>query len=200
MKLYCSRTSPYSRKVRIVIRELGLEARVDELDTDPFSPSEDFLATNPLSKIPALVTEDGICLPDSRLIIDYLLSLKPDLARTESGPRRWTMLRREYIAAGLADAAVSTYLEKRRPESIIYTGFIDRQAQVAARALDVLEGEAEQLLIEHPGMTEFTMAAALGYIDFRLPYWDWRNNRELLAGWYAEFSQRPSVIETRPPE
>src|ERR1044071_9185423 len=72
MKLYCSLTSPYARKVRVVIDELGLSEQIEEVITDPFAPPPELLAANPLSRIPTLIGDRGEALPDSRLIIEYL--------------------------------------------------------------------------------------------------------------------------------
>jgi glutathione S-transferase len=70
MKLYSGTTSPYSRKVKVVAAELGLSDLIEEVPTDPFLPSAELLAANPLSKIPTLVTERGESLPGSVLIIE----------------------------------------------------------------------------------------------------------------------------------
>lgn len=200
MKLYCSLTSPYSRKVRVTLEELGLADQVEQVITNPFAPSPEFLAVNPLSKIPALVTERGEMLPDSRLILDYLVHKKPGLAALPRGARRWELLRRAQLAEGVIDAAVATVLEKRRPESIHFMQFLDRQREVITRTLDVLNAEAGHLALQTPGLCEITTGVALGYIDFRLPYLEWRKTREALANWYSVFAQRPSMQQTQPPK
>ena len=199
MKLYCSKTSPYSRKVRVAVEELGLADQVEEIIADPFAPMPELLAANPLSRIPTLVTERGEALPDSRLILDYLAHRKAGLSSLPRGARRWDALRRLQLADGVIDAAVATVMEKRRPESIQHTLFLDRQAQVIARTLDVLNGEAGHLALQTPSLCEITSGVALGYLDFRLPYLEWRKNRDALANWYTVFAQRPSMIKTQPP-
>jgi glutathione S-transferase len=199
MRLFCSKTSPYARKVRVAVEELGLADQVDEAHIDPFAPPPDFLAANPLSKIPTLVTERGEALPDSRLILDYLMTRKPGLAALGRGAKRWEVLRRAQIADGIIDAAVAVRMEKRRPESIHYIPFLDRQTAVIHRALDVLNAEAGLLALQSPGLCEISCGVALGYLDFRLPYLEWRRNRDPLAHWYTVFAQRPSMQKTQPP-
>lgn len=198
MKLYTSPVSPYARRVRAVALELGLAGKIEEIITDPFNPSPEFLTANPLCKIPTLVTEHGSALPDSGLIIEYLLTRGHGLAVMPRGSKRWPLLRRRQIAEGMMDAAVAIVFEKRRPESIIYTLFLDRQMATIHRSADLLSLEAAELSTSQPGVAEITTAAALSYIDFRLPYIEWRNSREPLAQWYAEFSQRPSMLATQP--
>jgi len=199
MRLYQSATSPYARKVRVALEELGLADAVELVETDPFAPTPEFLAVNPLGTVPAMVTERGEMLPDSTLILDYLVQRQAGLASLPRGQRRWDVLRRTALADGAIDAAVSIRLEKRRPESIHYTPWMDRKAAAIRRALDVLSGEAGLLALQTPGLCEIAAGVALAYLDFRLPYLEWRKNREPLAHWYTVFAQRPSMQKTQPP-
>jgi glutathione S-transferase len=198
MKLYCSLTSPYARKVRIVIDELGLADQVEEIITDPFSPPPELLTANPLSRIPTLISDRGEPLPDSRLIIDYLQARCRPLAPLPRGSQRWAALRRLQLAEGITDAAVATVLEKRRPEGIIYTAFLDRQAQRIRRAIEALNAEAASLSLRTVGLVEITTGVALGYLDFRLPYLEWHRGHEALVQWYESFQHRPSMKKTQP--
>ena len=199
MRLFCSRTSPYARKVRVAIEELGLADQVEEATVDPFAPPPDMLAANPLSKVPTLVTDRDEALPDSKLILDYLMHRKTGLATLPRGAKRWEIARRTQIADGVIDCAVSIRMEKRRPESIHYIPVLDRQTAIIHRALDVLSADAGLLALQTPGVCEITCGVALGYLDFRLPYLEWRKNRAPLATWYTVFSQRPSMQKTQPP-
>jgi glutathione S-transferase len=199
MKLYTSAASPYARKVRVLIEELHLSEKVEEQIVDPFSPPPEFLAANPLSKVPTLLTEQGEALPDSKLIVDYLLTrARGGLAPQLRGSKRWALLRRQQVAEGLIDAAVATVLEKRRPESIVYTVFLDRQAAAIQRSIDMLNLEVNALGLEAVGIPEITAGVALSYLDFRLPYLEWRKLHEPLAQWHAQFSLRPSMVKTQP--
>lgn len=200
MTLYSSKTSPYSRKVRAVIEELELGHAVEEVAADPFNPPTELLAANPLSRIPTLITDKGEALPDSRLIIEYLQARSGKaLAPLPRGPARWAALRRLEIAEGIMDAAVASVLEKRRPESIVYTAFLDRQAAVIRRCVETLNLEAGALATEAPGEGDITAAVALAYLDFRLPYLEWRKDHDALAAWFIQFAQRPCMVKTQPP-
>src|ERR1700758_3750438 len=103
MKLYLSLTSPYARKVRMVVQELGLADLVQEVLVDPWNAQADFLDLNPLCKVPTLVTEKGETLPDSKLIVEYLLSRGRGLATLPRGAQRWALLRRQQLAEGMID-------------------------------------------------------------------------------------------------
>ena len=72
MKLYYSHTSPYSRKVRLVIRENGLSEQVTEVLCNAFEDSAILSKMNPLGKIPTLVLNNGETLFDSPVICQYL--------------------------------------------------------------------------------------------------------------------------------
>ncbi len=97
-------------------------------------------------------------------------------------------------------AAVATGLQKRRPEGIVYTTFLDRQVMVIRRSLDILNLEASALALDGPiSIVEVTAGVALAYLDLRMPYVEWRKNHDDLAAWYEVFAQRPSMIKTQPP-
>lgn len=199
MKLYSSPTSPFARKVRVVLHELDLFGRVDEQFVDPFAaePPPEFLAVNPLSRIPALITDDGLALPDSKLIVDYLQEVAAD--PLPAAPARWPGRRRQMVAEGILEAAVAYVLEKRRPESIVYPAFLDRQTRAIRRALEMLNLEAAALGGERPAVVDVTTGVALAYLDFRLPYLDWRQHAPALNEWFEAFRQRPSMVATQPP-
>lgn len=199
MKLYCSPTSPYVRKVRVVAAELGLTDLIDEVNVDPHASPQDLLAVNPLSKIPVLVTERGETLPDSSLIIEYLLTRGRGVTGLPRGSKRWSALRCEKIANGIIDAAVATVMEKRRPESIVYTVFLDRQAALIERALELLNNETPGFEPEAPSIVEISVGVALGYLDLRMPYLEWRKSHDALANWYNGFAQRASMVRSQPP-
>ena len=73
MKLYYSNTSPYSRKVRLVTLEKGLENQIEGILVNPFAEDNpDFITANPLGKIPVLVLDNGKTIFDSPVICHYL--------------------------------------------------------------------------------------------------------------------------------
>lgn len=198
-KLYANHTSPYSRKVRVAIEELGLGDQVELVVVDAFANPPELLAANALCKIPTLVTDKGESLPDSGLILDWLAARKPGLTALPRGARRWEVQRRTVLADGVIDAAVASVMERRRPESIHYIPFLDRQREAIGRALNVLNAEAGHLALQSPGLCEIATGVALAYLDFRLPYLEWRSGREALAAWFTVFAQRPSMQKTQPP-
>ncbi|MES2683960.1 MAG: glutathione S-transferase N-terminal domain-containing protein [Pseudomonadota bacterium] len=198
MKLFSSKTSPFARKVRVTILELGLEGLVEEIFTDWSANEAAFLAVNPLGQIPALTTEKGENLPGSDLIIEYLQTRGGTLTSLPRGSARWAKLKRANLADGLQEAAVSILLESRRPASEQSPAWIARKQAAIERSLDALEAEAGELLTELPSVVEIGVGCALGYLDFRFTTLNWRSSRPALAAWYALFAERPSMLGTAP--
>ncbi len=199
MKLRFSPTSPYVRKCLAVAIETGLEERIEIVDTNPLDPGTDLPENNPLGKIPALVTDDGEALYDSRVICEYLDSLH-DRAKLfpASGEARWRTLKLMALADGIEDAAVLRMFERRRPAEKRSADWNARQRKKVTRALDALEEEAPSF--EGVDIGLIAAACALGYLDFRFPDEDWRNGRPRLEAWYEEFAKRPSLARTVPKE
>jgi glutathione S-transferase len=206
MKLRYSATSPYVRKVMIVIHERGLSDRIALEKTDPWSPATDLPQENPLGKVPALMLADGTALFDSPVIAEYL----DTLADRESGPGngslfpvagpdRWTALRFQAVADGICDAAILRRLEGNRPEQLRSADWMERQRAAVARSVDVLEADAARLA---DGFTIGSVAvlAALGYLDFRFGHEDWRPGHPALSAWFDRESKRESFIRTAPPD
>lgn len=200
LTLYCSLTSPYARRVRLAVLQLGLAEQVHEEVVDPFASPDVLLANNPLSKIPVLRDEGAdIVLPDSRLILDYLLQRAG--RRLPEADGDWQGARRLAIAEGLIDAAVAIVLENRRPESIRYPAQIDRQQAAITRCLAALaEAPPSETAFANADPLALTLATALGYLDFRLPWLGWRQNTPALAAWVDALAGDPAMRATRPPE
>lgn len=199
MKLFSSPASPYARKVRVVAHELGLADQVDEIHVNPLEAPAELLAANPLSRIPTLITEKGEALPDSGLIVEYLMTRGSGLAPVPRGVKRWGALRRAEIADGMTVAAVAYVFERRRPESIVYTQYLDRQTAVIRRAVAWLDVEAMALKLDVPGVIEIAVATGLSYLDFRMPFLEWRAGHDALANWHRAFCERPSMQATQHP-
>jgi glutathione S-transferase len=201
MKLYIASTSPFGRKVSIIVHELGIESRVrqEPVTVSPISRNEEVARDNPLVKIPTLVLDDGSTLFDSPVICEYLDNLdgSPRFFPA-TGPARWSALRRQALADGLMDAAVLLrYEQMLRPEPLRWVDWMAGQQLKVTNALDALEAETptfgDAFDIGH-----IAAACAAGYLDFRFGHLGWRDGRPNLTAWFAAISRRPSVIATVP--
>lgn len=201
MKLRYSPTSPYARKVTVTAIETGLDQRIERIPTDIWQPAADFLADNPLGKLPTLITDDGLPLFDSRVICEYLDSLHDGhkLFPTDV-PARWRTLRLMALADGILDAGVLRRFETVRPDKEQSPAWIERQKGKVLRGLDMLEREVPRF---NPQITigQITVGCCLGWLDFRYgTQEDWRIGRPLLADWYSMFMTRASMVATVPTE
>lgn len=199
MKLFYAAVSPFSRKARIVIAEKEL-AGIELIAVSPFDSPADLVDVNPLSKVPALVRDDESVLFDSPVICEFLdhIGGGPRLLPA-AGHDRWTVLRRQALTDGMMDATFSIACEiNRRSENERSQDWIDRWLSAIRRSLRVLEDDISQF------GTELTLAhvgagCALSYLDLRASKLiDWRGDFPLLARWYFAFSERPSMVDTRP--
>ena len=199
MLLRHSPTSPFVRKVMLVLHETGLIEQVEIESVDGWSEPEALTAQNPLSMVPTLCLDDGSYLYDSPVICDYLDRMHdgPPLIPAD-GPERWNVLREQALADGILDCAVLIFVEAiKRPESLRWDWWLELKQRAITRALDSLEANASAL----PGRLDLgvlSLAVALAYLDLRGAVGDWRPGRPELTHWFAEFSSRPSMQSTAP--
>lgn len=198
MKLLYAPTSPYARKVRMVIIEKALQDRVEFVDAVPYDDPEALLAANPLGKVPALVTDDGRTIFDSPVICHYLDSLDPPASLLPEGDARWDFLVREALCDGIMDASLNIVMEGRRPEQHRSPDWPKRWRTAILRAFDA----AEKDIAGYEGsltLAQIGLGAALGYLEFRLPDFGWREGHPGVTAWYENFSQCALMQATNPP-
>jgi glutathione S-transferase len=202
MRLYHSPTSPFVRKVMVLLIESGLRDRVEVISASgtPVDAGTMPLAQNPLGKIPALARDDGPAIYDSRVICRYL----DDLAGGRFYPKGaalWETLTLEATADGILEAALLMVYEWRlRPEDKRLPDWVEGQWAKIDRTLDAVEARWLGHLNGPLGMGQIAMGCAIGYLDFRHSDRGWRAARPGLAAWEAGFAARPSMLATRPPD
>lgn len=199
MKLLTSPTSPFARKVGVVLHELYMSETVQLqiVTTTPIATDPTLAAANPLGKIPALIRGGGPVLYDSRVICRYLDAQAGGTLYPEA--RLWEVLTLEATGDAIMDAGVAMIYEVRiRPADKQWDGWIDAQWAKIAAAMDALEARWMSHLAGPLDMGQIAVACALSYIDFRQPERDWRSARPQLAAWVDTFNQRDSMQKTRP--
>ncbi len=208
MKLFWTPASPFVRKVMVVVHELGLTDQVEiaptvwphEWGTKTVAFDPDFIAANPVGRIPALVTDEGVALCESNIICRYLATRGPENSVVPGErPEDLPLLRLWGIADGALEAMIATRAETLRTGPVRSDDFIRKQLDRVVRCidsfdLDVLEADGE-VTIAH-----ISAAIVCGYLDFRYPDETWRPGRERLANWADRFCQRPSMQATLPAE
>ncbi len=201
MKLYYTPTSPFVRKVLVAAHELGLIARIETEFLRPVPTKADatLSARNPLNKIPTLITDDGLALYDSPVIVEYLGTLAEGLSLVPAqGAERWRALRTQALCDGILDASILVFYERaHRPKEMWWPDWLDGQSQKALQGLDALEHEAATWG-ETADLAQVCAGVTLGWLEFRNVHGDIRATRPNLTAWYERFRERPSMIATEP--
>ncbi len=201
MKLIGSISSPYVRKVRVVMAEKKLE--YEFVLEDVWAATTTIARFNPLGKVPCLVMEDGGAVFDSRVIVEYLDTLTPvgKLIPT-AGRERAEVKCWEALGDGLLEAAVLVRLENSlRAEAQRSDTWVKRQKQKIEYALDAMAGALADNAFctgTHYTLADISVGCALGYLDFRFPENPWRGTHPNLARLFEKLSERPSFKETAP--
>ncbi|HEY0802124.1 MAG TPA: glutathione S-transferase [Steroidobacteraceae bacterium] len=201
MKLYYSATSPFVRKVLVSACELGLREQIElvQAAAHPINRDRPLVVRNPLGQVPTLVTDEGAVLYDSRVICEYLNALGDGHLVPEQASARWAAHRDQALADGIMDAAILVRYETfARPESLRWKDWIDGQMDKVHCGLAELEQRASSLN-QRIDVGTIAVGCALGYLDFRFAPLAWRNAWPDTAAWFASFSERESMMATRPP-
>ncbi|MGB6103540.1 MAG: glutathione S-transferase N-terminal domain-containing protein [Pusillimonas sp.] len=203
MKLIGSLTSPYVRKVRVVMAEKKLE--YEFVVEDVWAESTAIQTHNPLGKVPCLLMDDNGSLFDSRVIVEYLDTLSPvgrlipQQGRDRAATKCW-----EAIADGVLDAAVAINIEiNRRPSELRSQDWIDRQHKKIAAALDSMNKSLDDqpfCMGVNFSLADVAVGCALGYLDLRFPELDWRSKYGNLQRLDEKLQARNSFIATLPPK
>ena len=209
MQLFWTPASPFTRKVVIVARELGLWDQIEVRPTTwplewgyatvPFTPG--LAEANPVARIPTLITDDGVELGGSLLICQYLNDQTDGAGVVPDDNSRWPMFSLYAVADGLLEAQVAMRAEMLRPADIRSEGYLQKQRDRIDRCFDWIEGRAAELSTADsttPNLAQITVGIACGYQDWREWLSDFRPAPPDLSRWYGNFSQRPSMRETEP--
>jgi len=201
-KLIASPTSPYARKVRIVMAEKRIECELEMMDV--WAPDTHIQDLNPLAQVPCLIMEDGGAVFDSRAIVEYLDMLTPVSHLIPANGRERVEVRTwEALADGLLDAAILVRLENTlRPQQQQSAAWIERQmSKVHAALKSSSRGLGDKPWCNGQGYTlaDIALGCALSWLLFRFPSIDWRAQYPNLARHHEKLAARPSFVETAPP-
>jgi glutathione S-transferase len=203
MKLIGAVTSPYARKVRVVMAEKKLDYQF--VLEDVWSADTTIASSNPLGKVPCLIMEGGEALFDSRVIVEYLDTLSPvgklipTVGRERAEVKTW-----EALADGLCDAAILVRLEKTwagRKAKERSEAWIERQMAKVYGSLKAMSqglGERAYCAGTHFSLADVAVGCALGYLDFRFPEIAWRDSYPNLAKLSEKLATRASFADTKP--
>src|SRR6266540_3892058 len=202
MKLIGSLTSPFARKVRIVLAEKKIDYEFE--NDNPWKPQAAAARVNPLGKVPVLVLDDGTALFDSRVIVEFLDNasplgrLIPQENRERIEVRRW-----EALADGVLEAGVLARLEGQREAKLRSAPWTERQlgkVRAGLAAMDSELGDKPWCAGNGYTLADIALGVCLGWLDFRYPKMDWKKSHANLARAFAKLSERASFVDTAPRE
>lgn len=203
MKLLGSSTSPYVRKVRVVMAEKKLD--YDFVSENVWDSNTRIAELNPLGKVPCLVMEGGEVLYDSRVIVEYLDTLSPvgklipSVGRERAEIKTW-----EALADGVLDASILARLEETWDGRFIEQrsqAWIDRQldkVHAALKSMSLQLGEKAFCAGIYLSLADVAVGVALSYLDLRFPQINWRSAHPNLHKLHDKLMLRSSFIDTRP--
>ena len=203
MQLIGSLTSPYVRKVRVVMAEKKLDFRHELEDV---WGNDKILKSNPLGKVPCLVLPGGEAIFDSRVIVEYLdmrspvSRLIPESSRERIDVRTW-----EALADGVLDAAILARLELHwpgRPAEQRCEAWVERQlhrVNVSLAAMSTGLADRPWCCGIHLSLADLAVGCTLGYLDYRFPQIAWREQHANLVKLSDKLALRQSFIDTLPP-
>lgn len=196
MKVLTSPASPFGRKVKLTAMMKGLADHIS-FETMSADAADN---TNPLAKIPVLITADGTSIFDSPVICEYLdAQVATNVLFPGESAKRWQALTLGALGDGIIDAAILLVYEGRhRPENMRVESWCAMQQKKIDQALHYLEATPPEMGAQ-PDYGHVTLACALGYLDFRHGG-KWRADHPKMVAWLARFDAAvPAFKDTAPP-
>jgi glutathione S-transferase len=196
--LYHLPLSPYARKVRLVLAEkrLPFELRTEKV----WQRRPEFLELNPACTVPTLIEDNGLVIPDSGVICEYLDEAYPDtalLGRT-LGERVETRRLVAWFDGKFATEVIRNLLWEKTMKQVLGLGSPDASALRAGYAnikhhliyIGWLAENRKWLAGANLSLADFAAAAFLSSLDF-IGDVDWTVSAPA-KDWYARMKSRPS--------
>lgn len=199
MKLVGSKTSPYVRKVRVILAEKDLP--FDFVEESAWNAGTTVPRFNPLNKVPALVMDDGDSIYDSSVITEYLDAISGGTLLPAAPGDRARVRCLEALGDGIADAGIAAFLERKRDAARQDPAWIARQMDKVNAAVAALSGHLagrQYLGGAQPNLGDIACACAIFWAEFRMPEIGLRAQYPNLKGWAERMESRPAFQATRP--
>jgi len=199
MKLVGSKTSPYVRKIRVILAEKNIA--FDFVEESAWTATTTVPRYNPLNKVPALVMDDGEAIYDSAVISEYLDAISGGGLIPAEAAQRARTRRDEALGDGIADAGITAFLERKRAAAQQDPAWIARQldkVNAGIAAISKTLGSRQYLGGAQPNVADIACACGLFWAEFRMPELGWRETYPNLKGWAERMESRPAFQSSRP--
>lgn len=169
--------SPFSRRVAVTLRLLGLDYEHRPYTT--WSNLKEVRDANPVGRVPALILDDGEALFDSSAILDYIdVLVGPERALVSpKDPERRDTMRIVACAMGALEKVVAAlYAQTMYPPEKHHRPWIEHNKSQARSGLQWLDNQPEDRWFDGGKISqaEVTTAVMLDFTQIVLP--------DLLAG------------------
>ena len=207
MKLYVSPRAPSPRRVTMFVAEkavLGIEMVTVEIGRNQHR-SADYLAKNPLAKVPVLELDDGRVLGETRAICSYLEGLHPEpnlmgngfdeRAFIEMADRRMELL----LLSGIANCIRHTHPGLAALEQPQFADYGRSQGEKVRDIARWLDGElATRPFVAGPRFTiaDITAFCALEFARGLMKFRPGDEGMPHLQAWRDAVAERPSAQAT----
>ena len=170
MQLIGMLDSPYVRRVAISLKVLGLPFDLDQVSV--FRHFDRFSSINPVVKAPSFITDDGVVLMDSSLILEHIAHLAPRCLMPADRAEHEIALRRIGLALAACEKTVSIIYERNlRPAEKHHQPWLDRVLGQLLTAYRILEQEVspDWFTGEELMQPQITTAVAWRFTQYNVP-------------------------------
>ena len=196
MKFYYTVISAFSRKCRILARELAIIQDIQEIITTMRNPDSIIMSINPTGKVPALITNEEQLITESYAICNYLEKIAKTNINSHNNYDDWKINGYETVACQVLESIVYRSIEKKnKPKDFIYKATSYYEKFKVNRALDFLEKKAP-VFNSSINRVQITICLAFNTMYKNFPEENWKENRPLLNTLVETFKQRESFIDT----
>ncbi|OZB15973.1 MAG: hypothetical protein B7X55_08760 [Rhodobacterales bacterium 34-62-10] len=199
MILFTNLTSPFARIARIAVVEKGLADRVDVRVIDPWGGDPDFVGSNVHERVPALITDEGIGISESAMVLQWLDHIAPEPPLFPKDNLA-LMLRQSGAALGAIDVMAAIIITRKSAPDFDTNPIGQKRFRTVHAAFDRLEAAPPRDMSDSADMAAIATATALDYAAFRFPDRDWQGAHPRLWDWRTRQAGRPSLDTTMPRE
>ncbi len=180
----------------MLITEIGIASQLELVESHPFDNDPEFLAANPLGKVPCL-SENGENILDSEVICDFLDANFTGGTLFNPVYADWRLKTLYAICTGLMDTLVARRMEQMRGDEGIRSDFWWQRFNLAiSRTLAEIEKKLD-LLPDEFCILHITLLSCLAYLDFRHQDIDWRVDYPELANFFKTYQTRDCFAKNR---
>ena len=203
MQLLANTTSPYVRIARVAMIEKGLN--IEPTIVDPWADDARLREANPATRVPTLITDEGVPLAESLLIVQWLEHTRPAPGWPSllGAAGAAGVLSRAGMALGVIDAAVHTIIIRKVTAPVVFddtpVGLRRRRTMAEGMArLESIAARGELNASDAPRLDAICAVVALDYLRFRFADQPWMPPLPALDDLSLSLRQRTSFAQTLP--